>query len=750
VLGSTSLYFYILVTLFEWKRSPMIAHITVWLLALAAEATIFICRFHDIHACKKLGEYSKSSKKSSECLDDWTQGEMIIVTVRIFLLLGLCIIYSCLWTKNRYNHYIHSDDETDDASSSHSDHSEDSDHTGSSEAHESIPLLGDQHRSYSGQNVLDPIERGAASTDGRNAANGSAEPRLRSTPGCVYKDEQAAFYRPKKLPKRNWWEYLRGYTLFWPYLWPKDSIWLQARVVVCLILVGLQRGVNVLLPFQVGNLTDRLAGKPGGPDLYDFAKEMPWLVLFGLNLLMLLQGEAGLLGSLRSIIWVKVSQYSYKSLETSAFEHVHALSLDFHLGKRTGEVLSALNKGGAINTFLEQVTFQLIPMIIDLFLAIYFFHKRFDATFGTIVTINTFWYLYLTIKMAQTRVDQRREMTNADREEEAVKNDSITSYETVKYFNAEQYEFKRYRDAIDSFQRAEAKVSYGTNLMSIAQSFVFISGLAIVLMVGAWQVSRGYRTVGGFVALMTYLNQMQGPLNFFSRFYRTIQQALISGERLLELFKIQPSVVDLPHTKLLEECHGHIAWKNVEFAYGDQRPALKKFNFECLPGTTTAFVGESGGGKSTVFRLMFRYYNCSGGRIEIDGHDVKDVTIDSVRRYIGVVPQDTILFNETLMYNLKYANPAATDQDVYEACKAASIHDRILSFPDQYNTKVGERGLRLSGGEKQRVAIARTILKNPKIIMLDEATSALDTHTEQQIQEELSNLGQGRTLLVIA
>jgi ABC-type transport system involved in Fe-S cluster assembly fused permease/ATPase subunit len=271
-------------------------------------------------------------------------------------------------------------------------------------------------------------------------------------------------------------------------------------------------------------------------------------------------------------------------------------------------------------------------------------------------------------------------------------------------------------------------------------------------MVCVFEVSEGYRTVGNFVSLITYLAQLQGPLTYLGVFYRTVQQAMIAGERLLELFKIRPTVVDKPGVRPLEQCEGNIKWNGVKFSYDRRRPALQDVSFECKPGTTTAFVGESGGGKSTIFRLMFRYYNCLSGSIEIDGHDIKDMTIDSVRRCIGVVPQDTILFNESLMFNLRYANPSATDEDIFEACRLAAIHDRILSFPDGYSTNVGDRGVRLSGGEKQRVAIARTILKNPKIIMLDEATSALDGETEQRIQTKLisGNLGQGRTLLIIA
>lgn len=326
----------------------------------------------------------------------------------------------------------------------------------------------------------------------------------------------------------------------------------------------------------------------------------------------------------------------------------------------------------------------------------------------------------------------------------------MVSYETVKYFNAEAYEFNRYREAVTKYQQAEYRVLFSLNLMNITQNLVFMLGLMVACFIAAYEVTTGQSKVGHFVTLLTYMAQLQQPLNFFGTFYRMIQSAMINSERMLELFKEQPTVVDKPYVKSLPLCEGDIRFNGVRFSYDDRKPALQGLDFHCKPGTTTAFVGESGGGKSTVFRLLFRFYNIQGGRIQVDGHDVEDISIDSLRRHIGVVPQDTVLFNETLMYNLKYANPNATDKDVYDACRAASIHDKILTFPDAYNTKVGERGLRLSGGEKQRVAIARTILKNPRIIMLDEATAALDTETEQHIQEALTTLGQGRTMLVIA
>lgn len=330
------------------------------------------------------------------------------------------------------------------------------------------------------------------------------------------------------------------------------------------------------------------------------------------------------------------------------------------------------------------------------------------------------------------------------------RNDSMVSYETVKYFNAEAYEFNRYRDAVKKFQKAEYKVLFSLNLMNVSQNTVFMCGLMITCFIGAYQVTTGQTTVGKFSTLVTYMGQLQSPLNFFGTFYRMIQSAMINSERMLELFKEQPTVVDSEDAGRLLACEGDIRFNDVHFSYDHRKPALQGLDFHCPPGTTTAFVGESGGGKSTVFRLLYRFYNTMSGNIQMDGQDVEDLTIDSVRRHIGVVPQDTVLFNESIMYNLRYANPEATDEQVYDACRAASIHDKILGFPDKYETKVGERGLRLSGGEKQRVAIARTILKNPRIIMLDEATAALDTETEQHIQEAFTSLAKGRTMLVIA
>ena len=326
----------------------------------------------------------------------------------------------------------------------------------------------------------------------------------------------------------------------------------------------------------------------------------------------------------------------------------------------------------------------------------------------------------------------------------------MVSYEAVKYFNAEAYEFNRYRQAVVDFQNSEYKVLISLNVMNVSQNTVFTLGLLVTCFIAAYQVTTGERKVGDFTMLIIYMAQLQAPLNFFGTFYRSIQFAMINSERMLELFKEEPTVSDEPESEQLPTCQGDIRFNDVEFSYDRRKMALNGVSFQCRPGTTTALVGESGGGKSTIFRLLYRFYNVEEGSLQVDGHDVRSITIDSLRRHIGVVPQDTVLFNETIMYNLKYAKPDATDEEVFEACRAASIHEKIGAFPDGYNSRVGERGLKLSGGEKQRIAIARTILKNPRIILLDEATAALDTETEQNIQQALRQLSQGRTSVVIA
>ncbi|KAG0648707.1 Aspirochlorine biosynthesis Q [Hyphodiscus hymeniophilus] len=748
VCASAFFYSILLISLVDTSPSPTIAHQLTWVVALIGELLLLgstIALYTSPHDINSL-------RKGNAKLHEMTQWEVLEITIdiiRVILILFLVAFYIIFSLERSYKNGGWS-------------------YRNSKQLDETAPLLlngrangnGHVHGHGAIENgaTLEPtsedLEHGtpretpAANLNPRGAPEDEQTVRDdtngHATGGRKSLDEVPAFYKPTTAPNRTWWEYLKGYSLFFPYLWPSNSVRLQLIVVACFFLVLLQRAVNIAVPLQIGKVTDELSPKDG------VSKGMPWLSISLLIAFKFLQGNSGILGAARSVLWIPISQYSYQALTTASFEHVHSLSLDFHLGKRTGEVLSALSKGNSINNFLEQITFSVLPMLFDLGVAIIYFGIFFDAYYALVVSIITFSYLYLTIRMARWRSEQRRQMTNLSREEDAVKNDSLTSYETVKYFNAEDYEFNRYRTAVSTFQKMEYKVTVSLNVLNISQNMVFMTGLLATSFIAAYQVTIGKRKVGDFVILLTYMAQLQSPLNFFGSFYRSVQSAMISGERLLELFKEQPTVTDDPSAAPMLACEGAIRFQDVKFSYDTRKPALESLSFNCRPGTTTAFVGESGGGKSTVFRLLFRFYNAQDGSIQVDGKDVKDITIDSLRSHIGVVPQDTILFNETLMYNLRYANQDATDEDIFNACRAASIHDKIMAFPDGYNTKVGERGLRLSGGEKQRVAIARTIIKNPRIIMLDEATAALDSDTEQNIQEALMTLSHGRTMLVIA
>ncbi|KAM3083677.1 ATP-binding cassette-type vacuolar membrane transporter Hmt1 [Clarireedia jacksonii] len=723
-----SLFFYsvFLISLVDTTPSPSIVHQVTWLAALIAEVVLLgasVSLYTSAHRePNSLNFYDPNLHQNAT---QWEIVELVLDAFRVVMLFFCVAFYIVFSLERSYKSRAKGRQ---------------------SELDENAPLLfngranGNGHVSGHGS-IANASAADSVSLNGHATANGTTQGGPNDHERT---NEVPAFYKPTTASTKTWWEYLKGYSLFFPYLWPAKTLRLQLVVVFCFLLVVMQRLVNTLVPIQISNVTNKLSGEDG-KDV-----TMPWLSISLLIAFKFLQGSSGILGAARSVLWIPISQYSYKALTTASFEHVHSLSLDFHLGKRTGEVLSALSKGNAINNFLEQVTFQVLPMIFDLGVAIGYFAIFYDAYYALVVGIITFAYLYLTIRMARWRSEQRRQMQNLSREEDAVKNDSLTSYETVKYFNAEAYEFDRYRRAVSAFQKMEFKVTISLNILNISQNLVFMAGLLITSLLAAYQVTTGKRRVGDFVALITYMGQLQQPLNFFGTFYRGMQSAMISGERLLELFKEKPTVVDEPTARPMPTCEGQIRFQNVKFSYDQRKPALENLTFTCPPGTTTAFVGESGGGKSTVFRLLFRFYNTQNGSIQVDGNDIRDITIDSLRHHIGVVPQDTILFNETLMYNLRYANQAATDEDIYNACRAASIHDKIMAFPDGYNTKVGERGLRLSGGEKQRVAIARTIIKNPRIIMLDEATAALDSDTEQHIQEALRTLSTGRTMLVIA
>ncbi|EEU38787.1 uncharacterized protein NECHADRAFT_83033 [Fusarium vanettenii 77-13-4] len=539
----------------------------------------------------------------------------------------------------------------------------------------------------------------------------------------------------------GWLDYFAGFRVLFPYLWPKDSPMYQVIVVVCLVLLVCQRTVNVLAPVQLGVLVDNL-GEGRLP-----YKEIALYVVYRA-----LQGNQGALGAARSVLWIPVSQSLFRRLSSAAFEHVLGLSLEFHLNKKIGEVTSALSRGASMNTFLENFCFQVFPMVFDIFVAGVFFFVKYDP-FYTIIIFFIMWsYIFLTIYVAKYRGKQRRDMTIKAREMEAIKTDALLAYETVQHNCAVSRETQRFKDHVVVYQYAERLVQWSLNGLNLTQSSIFTLGTALLVAVSAYKISIGEQTVGEFVSLINYFVQLQGPLNFFGTYYTMLQNNLIEAERLLDIFKETSGVAEKEDAIKMPSPRGEVAFNNVKFSYQSNKgePVINDISFTVAPGTKTAIVGESGSGKSTCLKLLFRFYDVSDGSITIDGHDLRDVTLDSLRKNIGVVPQDTVLFNATIMYNLLYASPHASETDVFAACKAANIHDRILGFPDGYETKVGERGLKLSGGERQRIAIARAILKDARILLLDEATASLDSHTERQIQDALERVTAGRTTITIA
>ncbi|KAM0273590.1 hypothetical protein ACHAQH_008253 [Verticillium albo-atrum] len=572
-------------------------------------------------------------------------------------------------------------------------------------------------------------ERQSLLANGNGSSYGSAPA---ASPGSA---------RRTQVSGTGWLDYFAGFKVLFPYLWPKDSPAYQAIVVVCMALLICQRTVNVLAPLQLGVLVDSLG-----------EGRLPYREIVLYVVYRALQGNQGAIGAARSVLWIPVSQSLFRRLSTAAFEHVLGLSLEFHLNKKIGEVTSALSRGAAINTFLESFCFQVFPMVFDIFVAGVIFFVKYDA-FYTIIVFFIMWsYIFLTIYVAKYRGRQRRDMTVKTREMEAIKTDAILAYETVQHNCAVSRETQRFRDHVVVFQRAERLVQWSLNGLNLTQSSIFTLGTALLVGVSAYKISIGEQSVGEFVSLINYFVQLQGPLNFFGTYYNMLQNNLIEAERLLDLFQETPGVVEKTDAIALPPPRGEVSFNDVNFSYQSKKgePVLQGISFTVAPGTKTAIVGESGSGKSTCLRLLYRFYDVSSGSVTVDGHDLKDLKLDSLRGNIGVVPQDTVLFNASIMYNLLYAKPGATEADVYAACKAANIHDRIVAFPDGYETKVGERGLKLSGGERQRVAIARAILKDARILLLDEATASLDSHTERQIQDALERVTSGRTTITIA
>nr|CAG4645401.1 EOG090X02PU [Lynceus sp. MCZ IZ 141354] len=460
----------------------------------------------------------------------------------------------------------------------------------------------------------------------------------------------------------------------------------------------------------------------------------------------------GFLNNFRSFLWIAVQQYTTRETEIGLFGHLHHLSLRWHLGRKTGEVLRVVNRGtDSINSLLSYLLFNILPTIVDIIVAIVYFAAAFNGWFSLIVFLTMAIYMVFTVLVTEWRTKYKRKMNEQDNKLRARAVDSLLNFETVKYYGAEKYEVQQYQDVMLKYQAEEWKSTASLNVLNTVQNIIMTGGLlAGSLLCVHLVVDVKSLTVGDFVLFGSVLSQLYTPLNWFGTYYRVIQQSFIDVENMLDLLKEKQEVKDNPGALPLKVTRGRIEFKNVCFGYRPERDILKGISFAVDPGQTVAIVGPSGEGKSTIVRLLFRFYDVQEGAILFDDQDVRSVTQESLRHVIGVVPQDTVLFNNTIKFNIQYARVDATDEEVYEAAKLADIHDKILSFPDGYNTMVGERGLKLSGGEKQRVAIARTLLKSPAFVLLDEATSALDTHTERNIQSALNKVCVNRTTLVVA
>jgi ATP-binding cassette subfamily B protein len=538
----------------------------------------------------------------------------------------------------------------------------------------------------------------------------------------------------------------------WPYIWPSDRRDLKLRVGFSMVLLLAAKLATIAVPFTFKWATDALTGQGSAPVAP--SSWMVWvlaapilmtLAYGGMRILMALLTQA------RDGIFAKVAMNAVRRLAYRTFEHMHELSLRFHLERKTGGLTRVLERGrNAIETIVRMVIMQLVPTILELGLVIAVLLYQFDWRYVAVILATVACYITYTFYATEWRIGIRRRMNDSDTDANVKAIDSLLNYETVKYFVAEEREAKRYDRSMARYEEASVQSYVSLALLNAGQATIFTVGLAAVMVMCARGIQQGVNTVGDLVMINTMMIQLYQPLNFMGMLYREIKQAVIDIEMMFAILSRNPEIRDRPGAKPLEIKRGTIRFENVRFAYEPDRQILKGLSFEVPAGHTVAVVGPSGAGKSTLSRLLFRFYDVTGGRISIDGQDIRDVTQKSLRSAIGMVPQDTVLFNDTIRYNIRYGRWDASDAEVEEAARLAQIDHFILMSPTGYETEVGERGLKLSGGEKQRVAIARTILKSPPILLLDEATSALDSHTEKEIQDALQRVSRNRTTLVIA
>ncbi len=532
-----------------------------------------------------------------------------------------------------------------------------------------------------------------------------------------------------------------------PYLWPEGKPGIKARVVISMAFLLLAKLISVGTPMLYKAAVDLLTGDGG--------TSAAWMLALGAIGLTVAYGVARFLAvgfqQLRDAVFARVAQRALRALALETFQHIHALSLRYHITRKTGGLSRIMERGvKGVEFLLRFLLFSIGPLIIELAMVAAVFFVLFDVWYLAVVVATVAIYVAFTFKVTEWRVKIRKQMNDQDTDANQKAIDSLLNFETVKYFSAEKREAGRYDAAMAGYETAAVKTSQSLAFLNAGQSFVITTGLVLVMVMAGLGVESGALTVGDFVMVNAYMIQITMPLNFLGSVYREIRQALVDMGEMFDLLEQPAEVKDKPGAPDLKVSGGAVRLEGVSFGYDPARPILHGIDVDVPAGQTVAIVGPSGSGKSTIGRLLFRFYDVSDGALTIDGQDVRDVTQESLHRSIGVVPQDTVLFNDTIRYNIAYGREGASFSEIEAAAKAARIHDFVVSLPEGYDTQVGERGLKLSGGEKQRVGIARTLLKNPPILLLDEATSALDTETERDIQESLKAMGKGRTVITIA
>ncbi|MBX9451241.1 MAG: ABC transporter ATP-binding protein/permease [Mesorhizobium sp.] len=541
---------------------------------------------------------------------------------------------------------------------------------------------------------------------------------------------------------------LRTLANLWPYMWPADRADLKVRVAWATLFLVLAKLILVLVPYFFKWATDALVGELQPADYIPAVLVAPVMLVLAYNVVRIVQ-----LGfnQLRDALFARVGQHAVRQLGYRTFVHMHKLSLRFHLERRTGGLSRIIERGvKGIETIVRFTILNTAPTVLEFALTAIIFWVTYGWVYVAIIAATVWLYTWFTVRASDWRIAIRREMNDSDTEANTKAIDSLLNYETVKYFNNEKMEAERFDRSMARYEDAATRTWTSLGWLNFGQGVIFGVGMAAVMGLSAWEVTRGTHTIGDFVFVNAMLMQLSIPLNFIGFIYREIRQAMTDIEQMFDLLDVKEEVTDREGASALVVSDGKVTFDDVHFSYDANRPILKGISFEVPAGKTVAIVGPSGAGKSTISRLLFRFYDVQQGSIRIDGQDIRDVTQESLRAAIGMVPQDTVLFNDTIAYNVRYGRPSASEDEVAQAADLAQIGTFIAALPDGYRTMVGERGLKLSGGEKQRVAIARTILKAPPVLMLDEATSALDTQTEQEIQAALDLVSRGRTTLVIA